>query len=407
MSDEATSTRTIMNVGSASPLSGRHRSSVVDLPRRRSVKEGRVARHAQQEIAARTRPSEAWSAEVLPREYFLAQLHREMRRTDRSKAPLSLAIYRVGESKANIDACRLQELIAGNKRETDVLGQLEDGVLAVICPDTDERGIYRFVTKIKQRATGIRYSAESAMYPHDLFRSIAAQPARGCSESAWLIAGTQRPARGTYPLKRPLDLVGSIVALLLLSPLIVATALAVKLSSPGPIIFRQTRLGKAGVPFTFYKFRSMVVNGDDRIHRNYVANLIKGKNEEVNQQDAATPLYKIKIDPRVTRVGRFIRKTSLDELPQLFNVLRGDMSLVGPRPPLRYETENYESWHLRRVLDIQPGITGLWQVEGRSKVTFDEMVRLDLQYIRGCSLTLDLEILFKTVKVVLTGDGAT
>jgi lipopolysaccharide/colanic/teichoic acid biosynthesis glycosyltransferase len=126
----------------------------------------------------------------------------------------------------------------------------------------------------------------------------------------------------------------------------------------------------------------------------------------VNQQDAADPMYKIKADPRVTPVGRFIRKTSIDELPQLFNVLKGEMSLIGPRPPLPYEAENYQSWHLRRVLDIRPGITGLWQVEGRSKVSFDEMVRMDLRYVRGCSLSLDLRILAKTVLVVLNCKGA-
>jgi lipopolysaccharide/colanic/teichoic acid biosynthesis glycosyltransferase len=151
----------------------------------------------------------------------------------------------------------------------------------------------------------------------------------------------------------------------------------------------------------------MRTGNDDSIHRQYVQNLIKGDNAKVNQQTGTDPLYKIKSDPRVTSVGRLIRKTSIDELPQLFNVLKGDMSLVGPRPPLPYEAENYRSWHLRRVLDIKPGITGLWQVEGRSKVSFDEMVRLDLRYIRSCSLALDLRILLKTVLVVLTCDGAT
>src|SRR6202165_2451708 len=184
-------------------------------------------------------------------------------------------------------------------------------------------------------------------------------------------------------------------------------AAAIRITSSGPVIFKQARLGKRGVPFVFYKFRSMSVNADDRIHRAYVASLISGDHEGINQGNTAKPLYKLKSDPRVTRVGRVIRKTSMDELPQLFNVLKGDMSLVGPRPPIPYEAEKYEAWHLRRILEIRPGITGLWQVEGRSKTSFDDMVRLDLRYIRDCSLMLDLKILIKTVKVVLRCDGAT
>jgi lipopolysaccharide/colanic/teichoic acid biosynthesis glycosyltransferase len=177
-------------------------------------------------------------------------------------------------------------------------------------------------------------------------------------------------------------------------------------TSPGPVIFRQVRVGKRGVPFIFYKFRSMYCTADDRVHREYVAKLINGDLDEINQGEPAKPLYKMQDDPRITRIGRLLRKTSMDELPQLFNVLKGDMSLVGPRPPLPYEAEKYQSWHLRRVLEIKPGITGLWQVNGRSKTSFDDMVRLDLRYLRTCSLPLDVAILLKTVKVVLQGHGA-
>ena len=195
--------------------------------------------------------------------------------------------------------------------------------------------------------------------------------------------------------------------MVLLSPVMLITALAVAATSPGPVILKQVRLGKNGVPFVFYKFRSMVANTDDRIHREYVTSLINGDLEKINQGSPAKPLYKIEFDPRVTKVGRIIRKTSIDELPQLFNVLKGDMSLVGPRPPLPYEAENYQSWHLRRILEAKPGMTGLWQVEGRSKICFDEMVRRDLRYIQSCSLLLDLRILLKTIKVVFRCEGAT
>ena len=208
-------------------------------------------------------------------------------------------------------------------------------------------------------------------------------------------------------MKRGLDIVGSLAAILVFLPLMLIVAAAIKLTSPGPVIFKQTRLGYRATPFVFYKFRSMAQNADDRIHREYVASLIKGDHAAINQGDSANPVYKMKADPRVTRIGRIIRKTSIDELPQLFNVLKGDMSLVGPRPPIPYEAEKYEPWHLRRILEIKPGITGLWQVEGRSKTSFDDMVRLDLRYVRYCSLTLDVKILLKTLVVVLKREGAT
>jgi lipopolysaccharide/colanic/teichoic acid biosynthesis glycosyltransferase len=150
----------------------------------------------------------------------------------------------------------------------------------------------------------------------------------------------------------------------------------------------------------------MQSNVDDQIHREYVTNLINGDLEKINQGDEGTPFYKMKSDPRVTPVGRIIRKTSIDELPQFLNVLKGEMSLVGPRPPIPYEVEKYEPWHLRRILEVKPGITGLWQVDGRSTTSFDDMVRLDLRYVQNWSLWLDIKILLKTVKVLLLPKGA-
>jgi lipopolysaccharide/colanic/teichoic acid biosynthesis glycosyltransferase len=171
-------------------------------------------------------------------------------------------------------------------------------------------------------------------------------------------------------------------------------------------VFRQARIGRGGVPFEFLKFRSMHAGADDRVHREYVTKLIAGQHREINEGNDREPVYKLRSDPRITAVGRFLRRTSIDELPQLFNVLRGDMSLVGPRPPIPYEMEEYQLWHRRRLQEVRPGITGLWQVHGRSKTTFDEMVRLDLFYIRNWSLWLDIKLLLKTVVVVLRRDGA-
>ncbi len=208
------------------------------------------------------------------------------------------------------------------------------------------------------------------------------------------------PHAGYYPLKRLLDIIGATAGLLLFAPAMILIAIAIKLTSRGPVIFRQQRIGLRGKPMTFLKFRSMKQSNDDSIHKDYVQKLIQGDNEDVNNGSESDPVYKITDDPRITKIGAFLRKTSLDELPQFFNVLGGSMSLVGPRPPIPYEVDVYQRWHLDRVMQAKPGITGLWQVYGRNHTTFDEMVRLDLRYIKIRSIWLDIKILFKTIKVV-------
>jgi exopolysaccharide biosynthesis polyprenyl glycosylphosphotransferase len=194
-------------------------------------------------------------------------------------------------------------------------------------------------------------------------------------------------------VKRGLDIALSLTLLVLLAPLIAVIALAIRLNSPGPVFFLQQRVGRDGRLFTCFKFRSMVDGADG----------VRG--DLMDRNEATGPIFKIKSDPRTTQVGRVIRRLSLDELPQLWNVLSGDMSLVGPRPPMPCEVENYAEWHRRR-LDVAPGLTGLWQVSGRSDLTFDEMVMLDLFYAENWSLGLDLRILLRTVPSVLRGTGA-
>ena len=164
-------------------------------------------------------------------------------------------------------------------------------------------------------------------------------------------------------------------------------------------------MGDYGKPFTVLKFRSMRTDCDARIHQQYVSQFIAGKVDGATPE-GQKPVFKIQKDPRITRVGQFVRKTSLDELPQFWNVLRGDMSLVGPRPPVPYEFEVYDIWHRRRVLEVRPGVTGLWQVSGRNRTRFDEMVRLDLRYCRSWSIWLDLKILLATPWAVFSGGGA-
>lgn len=207
-------------------------------------------------------------------------------------------------------------------------------------------------------------------------------------------------------VKRAMDIVVSLMVLVLCSPLFAAIALAIKLTSKGPILFRQERVGQYGLPFAFLKFRSMKCGSDPDIHREYIKQFISGKVRPGRASNGGDAVYKIQNDPRVTWVGKFLRKTSLDELPQFINVLRGEMSLVGPRPPIPYELEVYQIWHRRRVLEVKPGITGLWQVNGRSRTTFDEMVRLDLRYAKIWSPWLDIKILLQTPRAVFSGEGA-
>ena len=205
-------------------------------------------------------------------------------------------------------------------------------------------------------------------------------------------------------IKRGLDVIGSLTLLVVLSPLFLLIAALVRVKSRGPVFFRQVRIGQMMKPFTMLKFRTMYLDADPRLHHEFVSSFIKASGQV--PEPCQNGFFKLANDPRVTPVGHILRKTSLDELPQLWNVLCGDMSLVGPRPPLLYELEQYKPWHRRRILEAKPGITGLWQVAGRSRTTFDEMVRLDLRYARTRSLWTDIKILLATPAAVISGKGA-
>jgi lipopolysaccharide/colanic/teichoic acid biosynthesis glycosyltransferase len=207
-------------------------------------------------------------------------------------------------------------------------------------------------------------------------------------------------------MKRLIDIVGGALALIVFSPILAIIALAIKATSKGPVFFKQQRVGQYGKRFTFLKFRSMKVDNDSRVHEEYVKKLIAGQAERKSANGNGDGVYKLTNDSRITRVGAFLRRTSLDEMPQFLNVLTGEMSLVGPRPAIPYEVAAYQTWHRRRVLEVKPGITGLWQVNGRSRVSFDDMVRLDLQYARVWSPWMDIKILLLTPRAVLLGEGA-
>ena len=237
--------------------------------------------------------------------------------------------------------------------------------------------------------------------------------------------------RFSLACKQGIDRLIAGALMLVTLPVFAVTALAIKVTSRGPVFYVQKRVGQSGRTFRFFKFRTMRHDSDDRAHRDFARDFIQnsGANGKPHSNPEHGPVemkptlvvdehnhagkngngngkvYKMTADPRVTAVGRFLRRTSLDELPQIFNVLRGEMSMVGPRPPVPYEVEHYQEWHKRR-LAAKPGITGLWQVSGRSSVPFDEMVLLDLYYIENRSTAMDIRIMAKTLPVMVKGDGA-
>nr|WP_127837093.1 sugar transferase [Clostridium prolinivorans] len=196
-----------------------------------------------------------------------------------------------------------------------------------------------------------------------------------------------------YVIKRTLDILGSFFGIVILSPLMIIIAVLIKIGSPGPVIFSQDRIGQNGKTFKMYKFRSMVQNAEELLNK------LKDKNE------MSGPMFKIKDDPRITKIGKFIRKTSIDELPQLFNVLKGDMSLVGPRPSLPREVDQFSDYHKQRLI-AKPGLTCYWQVMGRNNIGFDEWMELDLKYIKERNTWIDIKLIFKTFFVLFGDENA-
>jgi len=355
---------------------------------------------------------------ILAESTFHSVLTLERRRAERSRKPFVLMLLDANsENGATAGILRQAvQVILATKRETDPIGWYEhDGILGVIFTE---------VNPVGKRPIGetLRAKIETALVKHlgqDFADRIAVtvhlSPEHwDKTESGWLADFKLYPdlnrkvSRKRLPLviKRAIDITGSTALLLALSPVLAAIAALIKLTSKGPVIFKQERLGQFGARFKCLKFRTMYINNDPRIHQEYVQQFIAGEDGLDKSGNSDKPVYKLTKDPRVTLIGRFLRKASLDELPQFWNVVRGEMSLVGPRPPVPYEFEVYDVWHRRRILEVKPGVTGLWQVSGRNRTRFDEMVRLDLTYCRSWSLWLDLKILLVTPRAVLNGDGA-
>ena len=348
-------------------------------------------------------------------EYFQQVLYLERKRRERSRRPMLLLlidVMRIPEEEQGATVRAIIGSLATMTRETDVKGWYSEGqVIGVIFTELNDFNKDQMITKIRKGIERnpllghlelLGFSLHE--FPQQATGTDDLPPAPALYPDVTRKYGSKR---GPFVAKRAIDIVGSIVGLVLFAPLFLVIAALIRLTSPGPVLFRQERVGLCGSTFQFLKFRTMFVDNDPRIHQEYVEKLIAGKVGGENGNGGGTPLvFKITNDKRVTRIGRLVRKTSLDELPQFINVLLGDMSLVGPRPPIPYEVKNYDIWHRCRVMEVKPGITGLWQVMGRSTTTFDEMVRLDIKYSREWSFLLDLKILVMTPWAVLKGKGA-
>jgi exopolysaccharide biosynthesis polyprenyl glycosylphosphotransferase len=357
--------------------------------------------------------------EVLAEDAFRRIFCWERKRAERSGRCFLLMLVHVGGIlRANHNERALYEIVAAlssSTRETDLAGWYREGtMLGVIFTEFREGDRKALESLTSDKVTASMRSRFSPEQFDKMRISFHFFPERGDKSGFGQLANAE-----LYPdlferdeerkfsrfVKRSMDIAGSLAALILCSPLFLLIAAAIKLTSKGPILFKQERVGRYGSRFTFLKFRSMECGSDARIHREYVKQYIEGEADAARASHAQNAVYKIQSDPRITRVGRFLRRSSLDELPQFINVLRGDMSLVGPRPPIPYELEGYQIWHRRRVQESKPGITGLWQVNGRSKVKFDDMVRMDLHYAKTWSLWLDIKILLQTPAAVLFGAG--
>jgi lipopolysaccharide/colanic/teichoic acid biosynthesis glycosyltransferase len=356
---------------------------------------------------------------MLPEDMFRKLLYVERLRTERSGRHFVLMLLECGDLLKHTTASVVGKLtlaVTEPTRQTDIKGWYKPGttigvIFTEVGPANDKSAVEALSTKItaslRDKLTVddfrlIRLTFH--LFPEDWETEDPEGPTRSILQMD--LAREVNGHKTAVITKRFLDIAGSIAGLILFLPLMALIAVAIKLTSKGPVLFRQVRFGQYGKKFTFLKFRSMYVDCDHRLHEEYVARFIKGVPDVALSTGKATKLYKLTDDPRITPIGRLLRKTSLDELPQFLNVIRGEMSLVGPRPPVMYEVKRYDLWHRQRLLAVKPGITGLWQVEGRSRVKFDEMVRLDIRYARSWSIWLDIKILLQTPRAVILGSGA-
>jgi lipopolysaccharide/colanic/teichoic acid biosynthesis glycosyltransferase len=346
---------------------------------------------------------------ICSREEFSCILEREHARAERSGQGFSVVDFDIGNVELNRELIsHLLAALAKRLRSTDEVGWLHGHNIGVLLYNTDEDGAKVFAKKILDIIPSTFDPPDFKIHTYAVKQQGGQDPAKDDSEQR---AGDKfhkqekrkekaaKPVRqmrllrshAMPPWKRLLDIVASLILITITSPLFLVAAFLIKVGSPGPIFFRQKRVGYGGKLFTLYKFRTMQANADTTAHRKYVAELI---HNGVEGEGSSKVMVKID-DPQIIPRGVFLRSTCIDELPQLFNVLRGEMSLVGPRPPIPYEVEEYVRWHTGRF-DAVPGLTGLWQVSGKNRLTFRDMARLDIRYARQMSFSLDVTILLMT-----------
>jgi lipopolysaccharide/colanic/teichoic acid biosynthesis glycosyltransferase len=358
--------------------------------------------------------------ETLPESSFKRMIVVERKRSERSKEPFLLMLVELGEQPKSKEQDKVLqnmiEVLRACSRDTDVIGWYkENAVIGVMFTGLVVNDKDLIVTTLLNRVSNLLRNELTYDQFNEVSLSFHFFPDEWDHDSSdgptnvMLYPDLTNPPRRKQSLlvmKRAIDLLVSGVGLLFLSPLFLAVAVAIKLTSKGPVLFKQQRVGQYGKLFTVLKFRSMYVNNDHSVHQEFVTKLIADQAERQGATGKNEGVYKLTNDRRITPLGGFLRRTSLDELPQIINVFLGAMSLVGPRPAIPYELAAYQTWHRRRILEAKPGITGLWQVTGRSLVKFDDMVRLDLRYANTWSLGLDLWILLRTPMAVIRGAGA-
>lgn len=346
-------------------------------------------------------------------EDFRDILERERARAERTGQEFSVVVFDARRQNGAGVACLkdLAHALASRVRASDEIGWFSDTSIGVALPATSAEGAWKFADDVSTRADSSAPSLDRTVYtyptkwiksgdsPEDSDRLTRSSADPGPEGSSLMRDGGRsiEPldkvlTRGIPAWKRALDIAGSLAALVLFSPVFLAVSVFIKIVSPGPVFYKQNRVGYLGKTFTFWKFRTMHIDNDATGHQNYLSSLIHG--------DAPMTKLDADRDPRIIRCGRFMRQSCLDELPQFINVLLGDMSLVGPRPCLTYEADEYLAWHARRF-DSVPGMTGLWQVSGKNKLTFKQMIRFDIQYARTMSPWLDVTILMRTVPAIV------
>ncbi len=360
--------------------------------------------------------------EILGQELFVRMLRLERKRTERSQRPFVLMLLdsrrllKAVNNGAQFDS--VLYALSHSTRETDIKGWYEDGaVFGIIFTEIGSADGKFLTSALLTRVTNALCKTLSIEQINEIRLSFHVFPedpnhhhrdGKGPTDATLYpdLDWDFDPKRGARIVKRSMDIAGSLLALVLVSPLFIVIAAIIKLTSRGPVLYRQDRVGQHGRKFTFLKFRSMYFASDHTIHKEYVKRLIGGAADGEEENGRKSEVFKLTNDPRITPLGKFLRRTSLDEIPQFLNVLSGSMSLVGPRPPVPYEFECYQMWHRQRLVAVKPGITGAWQVGGRSKTTFDEMVRMDLKYASSWTPWTDFKILLRTPRAVLSGEGA-